>query len=375
MVREVRKVWYVADHCVTPIGTGSSENFDSVFDGRSALTIVPEMFGTLSPVASVIDLLSTESGITRFESISLLALQAFCERHKIVGGKTLFILSTTKGNIELLANTASRHSRLSLHAVASYLADKIGLKHSLVVSNACISGVLALIIAKRMIERGTYDHAIVLGAEALSPFIVKGFQSLHALSNEPCKPFDKDRQGINLGEAAGVILLSATPEKFDMTSQIEVTGCGTSNDANHISGPSRTGEGLAAAISAALQNADVTPGDIDAICAHGTATIYNDEMEAKAFRSIDLQRVPVYSLKGTYGHTLGAAGVLETIIARHSLQMDVVPGTRGFATPGTSPINVNPASKSLEQKRILKTASGFGGCNAALILEKIKMIN
>jgi 3-oxoacyl-[acyl-carrier-protein] synthase-1 len=144
-----------------------------------------------------------------------------------------------------------------------------------------------------------------------------------------------------------------------------------SNDANHISGPSRTGQELAQAIGQALLASNLTASDIAAVYAHGTATVYNDEMEAKAFDLAGLAATPVNSLKGYYGHTLGAAGVLEAIIAAHSLYHDEMLPTYGFEALGVSrPLNVCTSVQKLSGNRILKTASGFGGCNAALVLEK-----
>jgi 3-oxoacyl-[acyl-carrier-protein] synthase-1 len=144
-----------------------------------------------------------------------------------------------------------------------------------------------------------------------------------------------------------------------------------SNDANHISGPSRTGEELYQAIDQAMRSAGVETGAIDLISAHGTATIYNDEMEAKAITLAGLQDVPVNSLKGYYGHTLGAAGLIESVISLHSMKAGLIIPTLGFSEMGvTKPLNV---CRQLEEKPIqhcLKTASGFGGCNAAVIFSK-----
>jgi 3-oxoacyl-[acyl-carrier-protein] synthase-1 len=155
-------------------------------------------------------------------------------------------------------------------------------------------------------------------------------------------------------------------------SSVRLLGSGVSNDANHISGPSRTGEELAHAIAQALKTSELTPDDIDFISAHGTATVYNDEMEAKAFNYAGMSKIPLNSLKGYYGHTLGAAGVIETIITIHGLLQNELIPTRGFDTFGVpKEINVCSQLQSKPLKRILKTASGFGGCNAALVVEKV----
>jgi 3-oxoacyl-[acyl-carrier-protein] synthase I len=155
------------------------------------------------------------------------------------------------------------------------------------------------------------------------------------------------------------------------TQNIQIIGDASANDANHISGPSRTGEGLFKSIKAALEQAKVSANDIDYISAHGTATVFNDEMEAIAFTRSGLQHVPVNSFKGWYGHTLGASALLETILSKHSLLKDELYSSLNFDELGTSEkINVIEKARKKELKYALKTASGFGGCNLALVLKK-----
>jgi len=285
--------------------------------------------------------------------------------------RTIFILSTTKGNISFLEEGRADHPRIHLHETAAYLASTFGLKKHLVISNACISGVMALLVAKRLIESEQYEHAIVVGADVLSQFIISGFQSLQALSPEQCRPFDVRRKGINLGECAAGVLLSNRADLNSEKSSVRIVGGGLSNDANHISGPSRTGEELGFAIQQALEEAGMTSKDIDFVSAHGTATLYNDEMEAKAFNLMNLKETPLNSLKGYYGHTLGAAGIVETIISAQSLREDELIPTVGFESAGmTQTVNVIKKKESRVLRTCLKTASGFGGCNAAIILQK-----
>lgn len=365
---KLRAVWSIADNIVSPLGYTTAENYNHLRAGVSGVSLQEAgVWWDEAVYAGAITSLPEAGGQSRLERMSLLALRPACANQTLSSEKTLFILSTTKGNIDQLGQDLPR---LLLHETAAYLAHAIGLKHSLVVSNACISGVLALIVAKRYLETGAYDHAVVLGVDVLSRFVVSGFRSLQALSAGPCRPFDAQRTGINLGEAAAVMVLT-TDSARAKGARIRLRGSGVSNDANHISGPSRTGQELAQAIGQALQGSTLTARDIDAVYAHGTATVYNDEMESKAFDLAGLVAAPVNSLKGYYGHTLGAAGVLETILAAHSLHQGEMLPTRGFATLGVSrPLNVCATLQTLPGKHILKTASGFGGCNAALILEK-----
>jgi 3-oxoacyl-[acyl-carrier-protein] synthase-1 len=199
----------------------------------------------------------------------------------------------------------------------------------------------------------------------------RAFNHSRLLAARPCKPFDLNRDGINLGEGAATVILSSKQQNDD---NIQLAGGSVSNDANHISGPSKTGEELFFAIDAALKSAGVKPEAIDFISAHGTATVYNDEMEAKAINLAGMQDIPVNSLKGYYGHTLGASGLIEAIIAAHSLKRDTIIPTRGFTELGvTQPLHVATELQQTPLTACLKTASGFGGCNAAIVLrEKLK---
>jgi len=311
------------------------------------------------------------AGYTRFEALCAEALTRALTGLRLPADRTLFILSTTKGNIALLERRQAGHDRIHLHATAQHLAGAIGLPNVLVVSNACISGVMALIIARRYLQTGQYDHAVVLGADELSRFIVSGFQSLSALGSEPCRPFDRDRRGVSLGECAAVLVVSALPEALGVTPDISITGGGISNDANHISGPSRTGDELAHAVRQAMAEAGTAIDELGFVSAHGTATLYNDEMEAKAFYTLGLTDVPVNSTKGAFGHTLGAAGVLETVLSLYSLRRQEVLPTVGFEHHGVSqPITVNRTLQNRTFHKSLKTASGFGGCNAAIVLQQ-----
>jgi 3-oxoacyl-[acyl-carrier-protein] synthase-1 len=232
------------------------------------------------------------------------------------------------------------------------------------ISNACISGLTALITGKRLIESGRFKNVVVAGADLVTRFVYSGFNAFHAISNEACKPYDADRKGVTLGEAAATIILSSKGR-----GAIRLSGNGGSNDANHISGPSRTGAELSMAMKRAITAAGLETRHIDYISAHGTATLYNDEMEAKAINLTNLQDTPVNSLKGYFGHTLGAAGILESVIAIQSMKTGILLPTLGFTKPGV-PEKIAVLSSMVKKpvKHCLKTASGFGGCNAAIIL-------
>jgi 3-oxoacyl-[acyl-carrier-protein] synthase-1 len=173
---------------------------------------------------------------------------------------------------------------------------------------------------------------------------------------------------LSLGEAAGTIILTNNHDLIKDEEPIIVGRGFTSNDANHISGPSRTGEGLYIAIKRTLERSDRT---VDYISAHGTATPFNDEMESIAITRAGMQHVPVNSLKGYWGHTLGAAGVIESISCIHTLRNNILYNTLGFSCLGvTHPIAVINETKKTQVNTCLKIASGFGGCNASLLYYK-----
>jgi 3-oxoacyl-[acyl-carrier-protein] synthase-1 len=314
------------------------------------------------------------SNYTKFEKLLITSISDALRNSHVSAAdkKTVLIISTTKGNISLLeTETFSKElqKRVSLNTSAKLVADYFHFTNKpIVISNACISGLLAIITGMRLIQAGQYDHAVVAGADVISKFVLSGFQAFQAISDEPCKPFDISRKGINLGEAAGTIILSAD-KKYSQG--IMVSAGAVSNDANHISGPSRTGEELNAAITKAMSDAGLCASDIDFISAHGTATLYNDEMEAKAITLANMRQVPVNSLKGYFGHTLGAAGIIESVMSVASLKENIILPTLGFSEIGvTEPVNVCSELYHTSLKNCLKTASGFGGCNAVVVLGK-----
>ena len=190
--------------------------------------------------------------------------------------KTLIIIATTKGNIEVLNHD---QSEASLHELCASFQEKFKtVNKPIVISSACISGVMALTHAHDLVKTGHYNQVAICAVDLISNFVVSGFNSFQALSPEICAPYDENRSGVNLGEACAVAFVSKEE------SDIEIMGGASSNDANHISGPSRDGSGLSLAIQKAMkQSKDST---FDLINAHGTATNFNDEMECQAFNSL-----------------------------------------------------------------------------------------
>jgi 3-oxoacyl-[acyl-carrier-protein] synthase-1 len=380
MLKTMTEVFIIADNIYSPLGATAAENFMQL---KKSVSGIKEHTNTTMSAAPFYAALfdkntflkdDTGNGYTTFEKLLIASITDALKGTEVnpADPVTAIILSSTKGNISLLetavADTALQQ-RISLNSSAKLVASHFNfINRPIVISNACISGLLAIITGMRLIQSGQYQHVVVAGADIISKFILSGFQSFQAVSNGLCKPFDAARKGINLGEGAGTVILSSTKRN---ATDIKVLAGSISNDANHISGPSRTGEELNNAITKAMKDAGLSAADIDFISAHGTATIFNDEMEAKAITLANLQQVPVNSLKAYYGHTLGAAGLIESVVAIHSLKEDTVLPTLGFSEMGVpTPVNVCTSLQQQPIKNCLKTASGFGGCNAAVIFGK-----
>ena len=368
----------IADNIISPLGLTSEENYMAVKDGRTGLVRYAGQWGLPDPfMAALIDReslpsLPDEEGLTIFEKMVILSIRQALSQCDVdvTSERTLLILSTTKGNVELLGKSTTQRCLTPLcpllgeaaKTIASYLGNP---NLPIVVSNACISGVCAQIEASRLLATGRYDHAIVCGADVLSPFIVSGFQSLKALTDEPCRPFDIDRTGINLGDAAATIIYRGVAADAQPSGTWVLVKGAIRNDAHHISSPSPKGDGCYNALRYVMQGA--CEEDIAFINAHGTATLFNDEMESVAIFRAGLSQIPVNSLKGYFGHTMGAAGILETIISMRALNEGIILPTKGYECLGVSKkINIAAESGHTDKRSFVKMMSGFGGCNAAI---------
>ncbi len=372
-------------HCIahnisSPLGWTSEENFAAVLQGRTKLTThkgkwaLPQSF-----VASLFDDNAVEErfnshvgdvglALSRFEMLVVLSVKQAAEQAQInlSSSDVGIVLATTKGNVELLSPTNQPHiprQRTLIAPSAAAIAHALGSPNTPhVVCNACISGAHALLFAHRLLEMGQYRQVVVCGCDVQSAFIVSGFQSFKAFSQAPCKPFDLYRDGLNLGETAATMILSATEPTTQRAWHI--VGGAVRNDAYHISSPSKKGEGCYRALVATGVN---DAENIAFVSAHGTATPYNDEMEAKALHRAGLSAVPVNALKGIYGHTMGAAGVLETVLSMMSIEDGTVLPTIGFSEFGVSkPVLISAQAQPTSKRSFVKMLSGFGGCNVAM---------
>lgn len=369
-------IYLGADRIISACGLTTAQNTEVIGRYESGVrTFADPALGEGMLTAGRIDRthLCQPEGLSDFEALLCEAIGSVVAESgvnpKAVG--TRLIVATTKGNVDLLRRDPKPDPACFIAQTAQRVADCLGFTaRPIVISNACISGVAALIVAHRMIASGDCTDVVVAGADVLTEFVVAGFRSFKSISGGICRPYDKQRDGLSLGEACGAVLVTSDADKAKST-PILLAGGALTQDANHLSAPSRTGEELAKAIHQAIDHAGIRPEQIGFVNAHGTATLYNDEMECKALHLAGLGKKPLNSLKPYLGHTLGAAGVVETILTAEQLRRGVVYGTPGYTQCGTPmPLNVAPHHRELALMTALKCASGFGGCNAALVLSR-----
>lgn len=394
---------------ITPLGEGVGKNFSAILRGESGVTGTPDPRITQSALTAGIipeevyvnvreRLGACEKSLTRTEILTCGCLKSLIQslpqelQTALGNGRTGIVVATAKGNISALEGRCGSgpfipedDDKVLFSSMARCISEFSGVREPdiRIISNACISGVSAIVAARRMLLVGDYDMVIVVGADTQNRFITSGFASFKSLSPELCRPYDESRCGLNLGEAAGAMALTSMPVRWSCgldgeSGYVTIDGGAVSDDANHISGPSRTGDGLFFAMRNAMKEAGVNAAGIDLLQMHGTATAYNDEMESKAACLAGVQDVPVQSLKPYFGHTMGASGVIETIIAAAEIQEGIIAGTKGYEKSGVR-LNVSASNRLITRNLVmsspagkinhcLKTASGFGGTNAAVLL-------
>lgn len=371
----MKEVYITSTDCITPLGASANEVFSRMLENKTgirsnesggyaaAFTVMQQeqifgkIFSPQYPAASAM----LETILDRLHQSGAVSLQ-----HK----NTLLVICSTKGDIEALSGRYTT----PLLGLGIKMADRFRAANTpVIISNACISSLHGLIYARRLVASGAYDQVVVAGVDAETEFITSGFASLMATSSDPCRPFDERRNGITLGEAVAVAVVAPAPAG---AAPVKIVGGAVANDANHITGPSRDGSGLFRAIDRCLKVAGTDlKNEAAFLSPHGTATVYNDEMESKAFFTAGLNGLPAVAYKGYFGHTLGAAGILEAVIGLETLHSGTLPVSTGYERDGVShPMNFRkPAdgpSRNNTFRYYLKTGSGFGGCNAAVLFEK-----
>jgi len=375
-------VYISSNNIISSLGFNTEENINKIKKGISGIKFHKNFMNLDEYTAKIEDkllnkkfsIIGENKDYTKLEKMMILSLKDTISKSPFkITKNTALIISTTKGNINLLdSNKYNFNSeRIYLTKLGEVIKFFFDFKTDpIIICNACVSGVLGITVAKKLIKNKIIKNAFVVAGDILSNFTLSGFKSLQAISEKPCSPYSKDRSGISLGEAAASLAISSQKNSKNIA---EIIGEGESNDANHISGPSRNGEGLYKSINKALDIANLSVNEIEYICSHGTATIYNDEMEAQAFNRLNMQNIPLNSFKGYFGHTLGAAGLLETIVATKSMNNNHLYKSYGFNKIGVSlPLNIIKETQEKKFSIFIKTASGFGGSNAAILIKKYK---
>ncbi|MCK5843876.1 MAG: hypothetical protein KAG97_04155 [Victivallales bacterium] len=355
---------------VTPFGIGVDILWDALLEKRTALK-PSRRIDTASFAATHCAELDLDADADT--SLIWQLLEPLRERMSSWNADYL-VLATTKGEIDLLERDIRENSlptEKNTSPLALFLERTLrflGIPSGSLVSAACASSNVAIQRASEMLLAGKCERPVVLGVDLASKFVFSGFSALQALSaTNNVRPFDGERDGLLLGESCAAALL----EKGNSNSArlATVSGWGVSSDANHVTGPSRDGSGLAAAIEAALKSARLSRNDISAVSAHGTGTVYNDAMEARALSAVLQNPVPTFSVKGATGHTMGAAGILETLLCVKALEERIVPPTVGLVSPDPLAADwVSSESARIADGAILNINSGFGGINAAIVI-------
>jgi 3-oxoacyl-[acyl-carrier-protein] synthase II len=293
--------------------------------------------------------------------------------------RVAIVVGTALGGVEeldlaLADPRDTRHAAGALYdAPAHALAVRLGVRGPvLTVSTACASGATALGLGADLLRARTVDRVIAGGYDILCRFVMRGFDALRSLTRERVRPFDRRRSGLLLGEAAGLVLMARDGETPAGLGRL--LGHASAADGVHISAPDPDGRGLALAVRQAMDEAGVTGDAVDLVSAHGTATALNDRVESRVIRDVLGARaatVPVHAIKGGMGHTMGAAATLEAIACLLASRHGLIPHTLGFeeADPECGVDIVASAPRPAAVRISLSTSLGFGGCNAALVLE------
>ncbi len=398
----MNEVWIVASAAVSALGENRSETWQRLLAGESAIAPLKRFATTpyYSKVAAEIKELQPDPQTA--SRLPTLLKKLFRDFPTSLPPSCTLIGATLKGAIDRQEiiwrnetaekETAGKKRQKSTtgESPKDYPADQISLlprpcetagwvaQHfnlsdpGITINAACASSTIALSTAASRIASGSQDAILVWAAEILSEFVFAGFASLQALTPDVCRPFDKNRNGLALGEGAAALLLMSARQatKEGRRPLAIIKGWGVANDAVHLTAPAQDGRGLKKACRRALSRAGLEAEKIAAINAHGTGTIHNDSMERAAFKELFGQkRIPFHSIKGALGHTLGAAGAIETVLAIESLQKQLLPPTIGLKEPDEKAKDlVSSEIQEFSGDHLLLTNSGFGGVNAALIL-------
>jgi 3-oxoacyl-(acyl-carrier-protein) synthase len=376
MPAAVKTVAIVDQGLVSAYGDGVSCCADGLLAGVSRLSRAGEAFSPPLREFPVGRVSGVEGGTGR---LGRLLDRLFVKPPALLAGARVYV-ATTVGEIDFVEADIRADQKLNrpeyqVSSLAGRVAERLGLPASsgVLFSAACASSTAAVAMAASAIQQGEADCICVVGCDALSEFTLSGFATLMALDPAGARPFDAARKGVALGEAAAYTVLMSAERAMQEGCAIQgyITGWGMTCDANHLTGPSRDGIPLAEAVEQALQRSQRSFSEIVAICAHGTGTSYNDQMELLAFNHVlKSSKKPLFSVKGGMGHTLGAAGLVEMLLTLECLKRGHIPGTVGLsAIPPEAEGWLSCTPQEISREGVMVTTnSGFGGVNVGLLL-------
>jgi 3-oxoacyl-[acyl-carrier-protein] synthase II len=312
---------------VTALGNNLESLWQGLMAGETAIRPITrfpvDQDHYKAKIAAHINDLISSGGRSRLQD---LLGRLFLEMGPVPSDATLITATIKSGADNLESFCRGRPANFEdvlLSSVAQIVGAKFGLtSNGICVSASCASSTIAVAHGAALIESGRTEVVLVCCGDLITEYAFSGFSALKALSPFPCRPFDRDRKGLSLGEgAAALLLMDASRARRENRDQLgTVLGWGIANDATHITAPAKSGRGLVQAVDQALKSAKIKPEEITAISAHGTGTVYNDLMELNAFRQVFGERkLPMHSIKGAIGHTLGAAGGIEVILGFKTL--------------------------------------------------------
>ena len=390
-----RRVAITALGVVSPLGFGAEENSRALREGRDGVGAVTEfeVSRTRAKTAGRVgEMTNDECRMTRrLHRASRMMIAAAREaRAKDAGfAPELAVMGTTSGGMSFgeqyfRAQVARAKPRSRAAWLANYLPQKAVADAleacgwacpSQIIANACASGTNAVGHAFRLVRAGLHTRVLCGGYDALSEMVFVGFDSLQASTPEKIRPFDKNRTGLVLGEGAAVFALEEMESARARGAAVlaEVTGYGISTDNHHLTQPNPSGIGPRQAMERALADARRTPGEVDYINAHGTATAFNDATEGLAIAQIFGDRVPVSSTKSMMGHALGAAGAIEAVFSVLALRGQFLPPNINYAEPDPAWVLdiVANAARAARVRCVVSNSFGFGGTNASVVLEGV----
>ena len=372
-----RRVFITGMGIISSLGQGVGRHVDSLkknCSGIKPITLFTPSPGNVFPAGEIPNFKQTLH-VPRTHEIALLAAQEALSTSHVVPDS--IILGTTTGGMPLTEELLKRDEKdadqykyHSTSSIAEFLAGILGCKGLvLTITTACSSGAVAIKLAYELLSCGKANCVLAGGADALCRLTYYGFNSLQLIDPSGARPLDRDRNGMTVAEGSAMLVLEAGESSPD-NAIAELLGGGLSCDAYHPAAPHPEGKGALAAMRKALQDAGISPSDVEYINLHGTGTQDNDLAEARAIHSLFGKDIPLLSsVKGATGHSLGASGAIESIICAAAIWKGLIPANTGCMNPDPA-LNLKPVLAPLEQKvkAVLSNSFGFGGNNACLVL-------